>query len=276
MHLIRILNHRLSRLLLLPLAGMMLHVCSWAQETPPIWLMGEVHDNSLAHEYRLRDLEASLKSGWRPAILMEQFDVGNQAALTKAWQTCPVASCVVTAAGGKGWDWKLYEPLIQLALDRRLPLIAANLSREQLRKVMKEGFGAVFDSTTIARYGLALPLPQPWLDLQRKAIRDGHCNMLPPQLIDPMVKGQAARDVMFADLLARYAPQGAVLIAGNGHVRKDLGVMQWLDPQLRQRVTVAGYVEPNGIEPQNYDRVRVVASQSRPDPCAVFSKPRRQ
>lgn len=240
----------------------------------PIWLMGEVHDNPEGHAYRLRDLEAAVTADWRPAILMEQFDVDRQAELTLAWQTCKHAQCVIDAAGGKGWQWPLYQPLIQLALAYRLPLVAANVSRQELGQVIKQGFSAVFDENTIKAYGLDKPLPQAWLDGQRLAIREGHCNMLPPEMIDPMVNAQTARDVMFAKLIAEYAPQGVVLIAGNGHVRKDLGVYGWLPEELRARVHVYGYVEPDGLNATWYDEVRVVPAYPRPDPCEAFKRSR--
>ena len=238
----------------------------------PIWLMGEVHDNPDGHAYRLRDLQAAVTADWRPAILMEQFNVDRQDELTRAWQTCKQAQCVIDAAGGKGWDWDLYKPLIQLALAYRLPLVAANVSREQLGQVMQQGFGAVFDENTMKAYGLDKPLPADWLQGQRVAIEQGHCNMLPEAMVDPMVNAQTARDVMFAQLIQDYAPQGAVLIAGNGHVRKDLGVTEWLPSSLRPRVKVFGYVEPDGINASWYDEVRVVPAHQRPDPCEAFRK----
>lgn len=246
------------------------------QAQPAIWLMGEVHDNAQGHFYRLQDLRAMLGGAWRPALLMEQFDVDRQAALTHAWQTCKTPACVVQAAGGPGWDWPYYEPIIELALQKRLPLVAANLSRRQLLDVMKSGFGAVFDAKTVAQYRLDQPLPQPWLDRQRLAIEVGHCNSLPPSRIDPMVRAQAARDVEFALLVEQYASQGVVLIAGNGHVRRDLGVFQWLPDALRSRVIIAGYVEPGPIDAGLYDRLRWVEPQSRPDPCEFFRRSRRQ
>lgn len=240
----------------------------------PIWFMGEVHDNPEGHAYRLRDLQAAVTADWRPAILMEQFNVDRQDELTQAWQTCKEAQCVIDAAGGKGWQWDLYKPVIQLALAYRLPLVAANVSREQLGQVMKHGFGVVFDEKTVKAYGLDQPLPQGWLDGQRVAIREGHCNMLPEEMIDPMVNAQTARDVMFAKLIAEYAPQGVVLIAGNGHVRKDLGVYAWLPNEVKDDVTVFGYVEPEGVSATWYDNVRVVPAHPRPDPCEAFKRSR--
>lgn len=249
----------------------------WAQPSAsPIWLMGEVHDHPSGHFYRFNDLQSMLGGAWRPALLMEQFDTQRQADLTRAWQTCSQAACVIAAAGGKGWDWPLYEPLIDLALKYRLPLVAANLSRDQLMGVMKQGFGAQFDDATIERFHLNRPLPQPWLDRQRQAIAVGHCNLLPASQVDPMVRAQAARDIEFARLIEQYAGQGVVLIAGNGHVRRDLGVYAWLPQDLRSRVTIAGYVEPDGLDFTSYDRLRLLEPHPRPDPCEVFRRSRRQ
>ena len=244
-------------------------------EQSSIWLMGEVHDNPEGHAYRLRDLQTALDANWRPAILMEQFDVQRQPELTAAWQRCTDAQCVIDAAGGAGWDWDLYKPLIQTVLELRLPLVAANVSREQLMQLMKQGFEVVFEPQTIKAYRLDQPLPEPWLEQQRAAMRQGHCNMLPERMIDPMVNAQAARDVMFAKLIAEYAPQGVVLIAGNGHVRKDLGVPVWLEPSLQTRTTVYGYVEPGGASVDAYDQIRMVSAHSRPDPCEAFKRARR-
>lgn len=244
-----------------------------AADSAPMWMMGEVHDNSQAHFYRLKDLEEKLGGQWRPAILMEQFNVNQQEALTAAWQRCKTPQCVIDSVGGvSGWDWEMYKPLIGLALKYELPLVAANLSKQQVNAVMKSGFSAVFDEKTIKAYRLDQPLPQPWLDKQRKLIAESHCNALPEKSIDPMVKAQAARDVMFAQLMKQYASQGSVLIAGNGHVRRDLGVLQWLPADMAKRVKVAGYVEPSGAEAFLYDVMRVVEPHKRADPCAAFKK----
>ena len=87
-----------------------------------------------------------------------------------------------------------------------------------------------------------------------------------------MVKAQASRDVMFAKLMGQYASGGAVLIAGNGHVRRDLGVYQWLPADLASRVKIAGYVEPAGVDTLIYDIMRVINEHKRADPCAQFKK----
>src|SRR5690606_12687626 len=100
-----------------------------AAERPAVLLLGEVHDNARGHRERLTLLRARVEGGWRPAIAMEQFDRERQADLDRAMAECADAACVVRAAGGEkaAWDWAHYEPVIALALQYELPLLAANL-----------------------------------------------------------------------------------------------------------------------------------------------------
>jgi hypothetical protein len=43
----------------------------------------------------------------------------------------------------QGWDWSFYRPYVALAIEHRLPLIAANVSRADTRRVLKEGLPAL-------------------------------------------------------------------------------------------------------------------------------------
>ena len=71
-----------------------------------------------------------------------------------------------------------------------------------------------------------------------------------------------------ARLVARHAGRGVVLLAGNGHVRSDIGVPRWLPADLRPRTRVVGALEAGSTEPAAYDTVLRTAAQTRPDPCA--------
>jgi hypothetical protein len=62
-----------------------------------------------------------------------------------------------------------------------------------------------------------------------------------------------------------------VLIAGNGHVQKDVGVMQWLPVKLQQTTTVYGFVENSQAgDSRQFDVVAQVSVHPREDPCEVF------
>jgi uncharacterized iron-regulated protein len=61
-------------------------------------------------------------------------------------------------------------------------------------------------------------------------IMEGHCNLLPEAALPRMSSVQRFRDASMADrLLAHASPAGAVLIAGNGHVRRDRAVPWYLE-----------------------------------------------
>src|SRR5690606_12573436 len=156
--------------------------------------------NAAGHALRLRHLEAYVDGGARVAIAMEQFDRERQADLDAAMARCRDAACVIDAAapGKSGWNWDYYAPVIQLALDHELPLLAANLSRDEASAVVKDGFGAALSPELQTRFALDA-LPDALLAAQVEEVREGHCNMLPEPLLEPMARAQIARDVVMAD-----------------------------------------------------------------------------
>lgn len=232
-----------------------------------IWLMGEIHDNRQGMEARVRDLHSALKAGWRPALVLEQFNRERQDLLTQAQKECRSAECVIERAAESGWDWEAYVPLLNLALEYKLPLYAGNLSREDSWKVIRQGYPAVIDAVTLKKFGLDRKIPEDIEASQREAIRLGHCDLLPATMISPMARAQIARDVWLAKVLTDHAAQGVVLVAGNGHIRRDIGVPRWLSEALQARTVVWGYTEPDGADIALYDRLRVLNPVVREDPC---------
>lgn len=241
-------------------------------EGSKILLMGEIHDNPHGHRLRIDHLNLLIEQGHRPVVAMEQFDRENQAVLDLALTRCQDVECVLAQAATKGWAWDFYKPLVQWALDKKVTLLAANLSNADVRKVMSGGFSAVFSPQTIDTYKLH-QIPPQLLSAQSKAIQEGHCNMLPVRAIAPMVQGQIARDVWMASLVNGVQNQIVVLIAGNGHVRKDAGVYQWLSPDKQALTQVHGYVErADSNDAIWFDHVHTVPEIEREDPCLVFTQ----
>ena len=85
---------------------------------------------------------------------MEQFDRENQQALDLALTSCQDIDCVLGKVATPGWDWLFYKPYVQLALDKKITLVAANLSNTDVRKVMTQGFSSVYSRLEIAEYKL--------------------------------------------------------------------------------------------------------------------------
>ena len=239
-----------------------------AMRSRPIVLLGEVHDNAEQHALRAQALRELLASGARPALLMEQFDRERQGDIDRAMaQPDATADDVIKAASaqGTGWAWPLYRPFIALALEYRLPLIAANVSRADARRVSQEGLSATgFDGS----------VPAGIESYQTNTILASHCGMLNEAQARRMATAQVARDQFMARLLSEYSKRGAVLLAGNGHVRNDVGVPTWLPPAVRQRSVGIGLLETGESSAEAYDRVITTAAPAaRPDPCEGMRRP---
>ena len=249
-----------------------------AAATPPLLLLGEVHDNAAQPPQRLQRLQAWLDQGARPALLMEQFDREQQPAIDallagppgasarSATQVQALADRLQALGGGiqAGWDWALYRPLLTLALQQGLPLVAANVSRTDARSVMQQGLAAA---------GFEARVPADILAAQAAAIEASHCGQVPAATARRMAQAQVARDQFMARQLVAHAGRGAVLLAGNGHVRKDLGVPRWLPPALQARSRVIGFLEGDAAqEPGAFDEVVPSPPQPRADPCAAMRR----
>jgi len=239
-----------------------------------IVLLGEVHDNPILQQLRLEILERALAAGWRPTIAMEQFDREYQFAIERARKERPLdARYLIQQAEGPaagGWNWDFYRPLVALALKYHLPLLAANLSRADADKIVRRGYAGVFDAATIRDLQLE-PTGTALLSRQEEEVDRGHCHLLPKQLLPGMARAQLARDAVMASIVRAHAIEGVVLLAGNGHVRRDLGVPRWLEALDRARAFSVGFLERGGEPPASvFDAVVTAAPASRPDPCKAL------
>lgn len=241
-------------------------------------LLGEVHDNADHHRLR-RDLIAALvRDGRRPTVAMEQFDREYQAALDRAQDApAPAPATVKTAThfNEKGWNWQYYEPIVRLALQQRLPLRAANLSRADAFQVSTGGAVAVLGADKVRALGLDEPLPAAARLKLEQVIEKGHCGKAPRERLAGIVAAQRARDAVMADVLRHDSGAGAVLIAGNGHVRRDFGVPHYLGSN---DIAVVGFLEVreerqapadyHDRRDPEYDYIVFTPRTPRPDPCA--------
>ncbi len=237
-------------------------------------ILGEVHDNASHHRLQGEILKAMVRAGRLPALAMEQFDHENQASLDAAHSRGERDPERLADAGRfdrKGWRWPEYKPLVELAVANDLPLLAANLSREDARAVLKAGLPA---------QGLDPVGPAQRTALEQDII-DGHCGIRPSAaLLSGMVEAQRARDTRMAETLRGAGETGAVLIAGAGHARRDRGVPSYMPPILRERLLSIGFVEvpSEGTAPQTdyrgtYDLVWFTSRAIREDPCRNLRLP---
>lgn len=236
----------------------------------PLVLLGEVHDHAEQHALRVQAFRALLASGARPALLMEQFDRERQGDLDRLRMAgaAPTADQVIAAAqaANGGWTWSFYRPFIQLAIEHGLPIVAVNVSRAEARQVVAQGLAAT---------GFDAAVPDDIEAAQAQAIEASHCGMVDSAMARRMATAQVARDQAMARAVERHAARGVVLLAGNGHVRRDIGVPRWLSPALRAQVLAVGMLEEGDRSVAAYDQAIVTPPQPRADPCAAMRAPSR-
>lgn len=266
--------HRLALLLLglamqAAAAAAALPASPWRAAPGQALLLGEVHDNAAQHALRAQALAALLALGDRPALLLEVFDRERQPAIDAVLQAGAGADADALAArvealidaGGRaaGWHWPLYRPYLRLALQHGLPVVAANVSRAEARRIIQLG---------LAPTGWQPEVPADIARAQAAAIEASHCGQVDAGLAARLADAQVARDQFMARLIGVHAARGAVLLAGNGHVRRDIGVPRWLRAAQRERSHVVGFLEPGDDDTAGYDEVLRTVAQPRADPCA--------
>ena len=217
-------------------------------------LLGETHDNLAHHLLQGRILQARLATGARPALLMEQFDVDQQGALDAARRTDGNLEPLM-----RGWDWRLYEPLITLANTARIPLLAANLSRNMVRPIVREGYSAL-PAGELQRLALDLVWDGARQQYMARLIEESHCGKVAPPMRDGLISAQRLRDAAQADVALGKIDTGVVFIIGRGHARRDVGVPRYLEARRPgTRVLTIGFVEVSGKDthPTQYEEERV-------------------
>ncbi len=184
-------------------------------------LIGEQHD-AAEHQQIAQQVVARLAArGLLGALVLEMADAGVSTAALQ-----PSASEEQTRHAlkwnDKAWPWTAYGPAVMTAVRAGVPVLGANLPRAQMQ-------GSMDDSK------LDVQLPGPALKAQQQLIRLGHCNLLPESQITPMTRVQIARDITMAHTLSQAALPGkvVVLLAGSGHVDRNLGVPQHLPAEFK-------------------------------------------
>lgn len=209
----------LMALVLMPLAG--LSGCTAVAlhaESPPaaLLLIGEQHDAREHQQIQAGTVTTLAARGRLAALAIEMADAGTD---TRALSRDATEATVRAALrwDDAGWPWAAYGPMVMAAVRAGAPVLGANLPRAQMR-------------STMADVSLDARLDAAALEAQRSAVRDGHCGLLPESQIAPMTRIQIARDVQMANTLqAAVAPgKTVVLVAGGGHVRRDIGVPRHL------------------------------------------------
>jgi len=239
-------------------------------------LLGEKHDNPDHHRLQAWALDALVAAGRRPAVAFEMFRADQAGALARHLAGSPGDARGLADAldwRRSGWPaWSMYEPIVEVALRATLPLVAANLSAAATA-ALRRGDLAALDPAEVTRLGLDRPLADDVRQRLATAIRDSHCGQLPERAIDAFIVVQRARDAHMAAALREAGGDGAVLIAGAGHVRRDIGVPRELPERETASVALVEVRADTTAPPRlPFDYVWLTPRVDDRDPCERFRK----
>lgn len=222
-------------------------------------LLGEKHDNAEHHLGQAAILNAMIAAGRRPAVVFEMLARSRQPAIDdylSAGGRDPDRLAEIVAWAASGWpDWSIYRPVMAAALAGGLPIVAGNLDRAETGAIHRGGLAAL-ESSTVERLKLDLPIPERLRAGLLEEVFKGHCELMERDQLAPLVDVQVARDAAMAEAMWRAArtADGAVLIAGAQHARRDLGVAHHLTQRFgAENVLALAFVEARAdIEPEHY------------------------
>jgi uncharacterized iron-regulated protein len=191
-----------------------------------VLMIGEQHDAPAHQKLQAVVVQALASNGLLAAVALEMADRGTSTAGLPP-QASEAQVQTALRWSDAAWPWAAYGPVVMVAVRAGIPVLGANLPRDQMKNAM----------TNIALDDhLKLELWQK----QQEIIREGHCGLLPTSQIVPMTRIQTARDAAMAQTVAGALQPGktVLLIAGNGHVDRELGVPTHLGREVRGKSLV--------------------------------------
>jgi len=244
-------------------------------------LLGEKHDNPDHHRLQAWLIQQLAARGQRRAVAFEMLGLDVGAALAEQLARAPEDVDGIARAVGwekSGWpDWALYRPVFAVAIAAAYPIVAADLARAELAKLRS---GGPADAALLS-LGLDQPLAPDLLASLESDLLRSHCGALPRSALARVVAIQRARDArLAASLSSSAAADGAVLIAGAGHVDGRWAVPSYLSRAAPGSSVVSlalAEVDPGKLTPGDYlepappfDFLWLTPRSDETDPCERF------
>ena len=223
-------------------------------------LLGEKHDNPDHHALQLAVIEYLQARDELYQVSFEMMDSAVRERLIDIYLQEPMNDAELQSYlmwDTEGWDWDFYGPLVEAAYGARVRIGAGNITRDEVSSI----YAGQLDSPDSV-------LSEAALERLHQEIDESHCGMLPESQFPAMVRVQQARDRALAiSLRPPESGMTSILIAGNFHVRRDLGVPNYLalrHPSLSDEAMVAlafMEVEADQEDPRAYQE-RVAEQQA--------------
>lgn len=231
-------------------------------------LLGEKHDNETHHQIQALLLGKSLTND--DVVVFEMLTRDQQPVIDQ-FQSGDLSLAQLPAALNwkkSGWpSWEFYAPLFNITDKAGAKILYGSYPRSELKHMMTPDPDQPFQ------------MPDHLKTELEEQIRIGHCDLLPKSMISPMSLIQVAKDRLMADQMIKGKRGGkAYLIAGDGHVRKDIAVPYHLAQKAPDMtVFVLGILEEQAATSSEdlfnqYDSIWTTDAVPEEDYCAGLRK----
>jgi uncharacterized iron-regulated protein len=224
-------------------------------------MLGELHDDPRHHVLQNAVLTAIAEARRRPSVVFEMLEAAQALAIKTARD--PETFGEVVHWEQRGWPaYAMYQPIVTTAMASGMALAGGNLDGKALIKAAKAGENA-------ASLGFTTALPPEQIAKIEENVRVGHCGHANDATVQTMSAAQQLRDAYLARrMLESATSDGAVLIAGAEHARKDHGAAFHIPTALS-----IGFVEVGEDVPDDaFDIIWRTPKIERQDPCEEFRK----
>lgn len=267
----------------------LLHKIQKAASHGSVLLLGEIHDNAEHHKFRAKFIEP-------PVVVMEQFNLDQQAALDEASKntsSLPPHDRRKTFLSLLKWDtspWAQYDydDLWGAILTRgNISVRAGDPPPHYIKRSSKYG-AAALTTLDLERLGLSYVMEDNVLQSLREDIKEAHCGMLPETILGNMAFAQRYRDATLADQTLKAVDRygSSLVLAGNDHVRRDRGIPWYFRkriPSLASVTVILIEVKDDLLTAKDYslrdkdhisraDYFVFTPPAHRDDPCQAFGK----
>ncbi len=193
-------------------------------EGADVIFIGEIHDNPQHHEAQL-DIIHSLHAKKLPiAIALEMFTPDDQQKLDE-WSAGKLDEETFKPIFARNWTygWPLYRNLFMFARDNHIPLIALNVPKAVISKVVAQGPAALQEGEVPPNISWSLNESQ--AGYMRAIAGQVFGNMPPDRLVARLSQAQALRNAGMAWNVAKYRKKHeadkVVVLTGTWHAVKN-------------------------------------------------------
>lgn len=251
---------------------------------PQLVLLGEAHDHPDHHRIHSEILEQLKFKKRLGTLFLEHLNIDQNQTLDKLLSMPnPFADLQEKLGWSEGWDdFKFYEPMLKAAWDAKQQIKGVNISRKDLKALVKGENVESVSSKELARIHKLPHLSESLKQALAAEIVSAHCNMFAEKHASPIVEAQVMRDKIMSYFLIESLVPGKIstFIGGNSHMRRDRGVPYYLKaykPDLKLLSIGFIQVDPNKQDPKlygdlPYDLILFTPVFDPADPCEKFRK----